>query len=105
MMKPLESEVQKAILAYLEVTRTFHYRNNSGAYKAEHGSFVRYGTPGSPDIVCVIRGHYVGLEVKRPGGKLSPMQKQFAKELIDHGGYYFMVTSIDDVIKAIHSIP
>lgn len=103
--EPLEKETQNAILAYLEITQRFHYRNNSGAYKTEHGSYVRYGTPGSPDIVCVINGFYIGFEVKRRGGKLSPDQRKFQKELTDNGGYYFLVTSVDDVIKAIHSIP
>jgi hypothetical protein len=46
-----EKEIQKAILDYLALKRYFHCRNNSGAYKAEHGSYIRYGTPGSPDVL------------------------------------------------------
>ena len=93
-----ESDVQKAIIQYLEVKHIFHYRNNSGAYKAEHGSFIRYGAVGSPDIICVINGQYVGIEVKRPGGRLSPFQKIFAENLVKAGGRYILAFSIDDVI-------
>jgi hypothetical protein len=56
-----ESETQKAILEWLAWRKIFHCRNNSGAI-------------GSPDIVCVINGQYVGIEVKAPKGKQNESQ-------------------------------
>jgi hypothetical protein len=91
-----ESHAQ-AILDYLAVKRHFCWRNNSGAFKAEHGSFVRARMPGSPDIVCCIDGIVVGLEVKGSKGNLSEAQCDFETRIEQAGGRYHVVRSIDDV--------
>jgi len=95
-----ESEVQRAILDYLKIKRVFYYRQNTGGIVAESGHFVRYGTPGSPDIICVIKGQYVGIEVKAPKGKQNPNQIQFQQDLERAGGRYVLAYSLDDIIKA-----
>lgn len=96
-----ESEIQKAIIEYLTLKRVFHYRNNSGGFKNEKTNhFYRFGTPGSPDIVCVFKGQYVGIEVKKPGGKQNPNQIQFQKDLEKAGGMYVLAYSLDEVINA-----
>lgn len=96
-----ESEVQKAILQYLQVKNIFHYRNNSGAFQAKNGNFVRFGAVGSPDIICVIKGQYVGIEVKKPKGIQSEYQKIFQENLEKAGGRYILAFSIDDVMKVV----
>jgi hypothetical protein len=97
-----ESEVQRSILQYLAIKKVFHYRNNSGAivstYKGKE-RFMRFGALGSPDIICIIKGRFVGIEVKRPGGKQNPNQLQFQKDLEKAGGLYVLAYSLDDVIK------
>lgn len=93
-----ESDVQRAILDYLALKRIFHYRNNSGAFKRDDGHFYRFGALGSPDIVCVVNGQYVGIEVKAPGGKQSEHQKEFQRRLEEAGGRYLLACSLDDVI-------
>jgi hypothetical protein len=50
--------------------------------------FMRFGSAGSPDIVCVIGGQYIGIEVKRKGGKQSEAQKEFQASLETAGGEY-----------------
>jgi len=96
-----ETDVQRAILDYLALKRIFHYRNNSGAFKRDDGHFYRFGALGSPDIVCVVNGQYVGIEVKAPGGKQSEHQKEFQRQLEAAGGRYIIVHSIDDVLAQI----
>lgn len=98
-MPSTEKETQAAILGYLEARRIFHYRQNSGAYKTQAGGFVRYGSPGAPDIVCVFNGGYIGIEVKDKKGKMNENQEAFAKALTDAGGVYLVARSIDDVIE------
>ena len=95
-----EKEIQKAILEYLTIKRYFHWRNNSGAYKTEHGSFVRYGTPGSPDIILVKNGFVWGIEVKTERGKLSGHQEAFRLALTEAGGTYLVARSIGDLQRA-----
>lgn len=102
--RPKESEVQRAILDYLELRGIFHYRNNSGAFKREDGHFYRFGAVGSPDIVCVIKGYFIGLEVKSPTGSQSADQKQFQSHLEKAGGFYFVVRSIDDAQRAFQHV-
>ena len=96
-----ESGTQKAILDYLALRHIFHYRNNSGAFKRDDGHFYRFGATGSPDIVCVINGQYVGIEVKAPKGKQSENQKAFQEELERAGGRYILAYSLDDVVNAL----
>jgi len=61
--------------------------------------FMRFGALGSPDVVCVINGIYVGIEVKGTGGKQNENQKAFEKELHEAGGWYILAYSVDDVSK------
>lgn len=94
-----ESETQKAIIQYLTLKRIFHWRNNTGATKTERGGFIRYGFPGSPDIICVINGQFVGIEVKAKGEKQNENQVLFQKSLEEAGGKYILAYSLDDVIN------
>ncbi len=98
-IKISEKEVQNAILQYLQVKRVFHFRNNTGATKTATGGFIKFGTPGSPDIIVVKEGIFIGIEVKRPGGKLSPNQKLFCDALIAAGGRYVVAQSLEDVME------
>jgi hypothetical protein len=100
-----ESDVQRQILDYLVLKRIFHYRNNSGAFDNGHGGFYRFGAPGSPDIICVIGGQYVGIEVKAKKGRQSEHQKDFQKRLETAGGKYVLAYSLDDVITGLTPLP
>jgi len=57
-----EAHAQLQILDYLALKQIFHYRNNSGAFKDKKGHFYRFGALGSPDIICVIAGQFVGID-------------------------------------------
>ena len=92
-----ESEIQSAILQYLGYRNHFFFRCNTGAYRTEHGSFIRYGTPGAPDIVVVANGTMIGIEVKTSKGVLSEDQAAFGEKLKAAGGIYIVARSIDDV--------
>jgi hypothetical protein len=96
-----ESEVQKQILDYLALKGIFHYRNNSGAFVDSQKHFYRFGAKGSPDIICIIKGRYVGLEVKTPKGKLSDDQIAFHRNLMAADGIVFTVRSLDEAIEAV----
>jgi hypothetical protein len=99
-----EHDLQNLILDYLSAKRIFHYRNNSGAMAKEYNGkkyFMRFGCPGSPDIVCVINGLYVGIECKGEKGKQSETQKEFQKNLEYSGGKYILAYSLDDVLVSL----
>lgn len=89
------------------MSRIFHYRNNTGATVIGEGKgkrFLRFGAKGSPDIVCVINGNYVGIEVKGLKGYQSPDQKSFQEGLEGAGGRYILARSLDDVIDGLKDI-
>ena len=95
-----EKDIQNAILHYLQLRWHFHWRNNTGAFKAEHGSFVRFGTPGSPDIFVLKDGLLIGIEVKTPEGRVSKDQEAFGKRMELAGGKYLVARSVEDVMDA-----
>ena len=94
-----EADIQRHILMWLDYVKIFHYRNNSGAFKREDGHFYRFGAVGSPDIICVIGGKYIGIEVKAAKGKQSENQKTFQKELEKAGGKYILARKLEDVYE------
>ena len=63
-IKTKEREVLKSCLDWLTYKKIFHHRNNTGAFTNEAGHFFRFGASGSPDIVCVVNGRYIGIECK-----------------------------------------
>ena len=94
----LEKDIQNQILEYLKLKRIFHFRNNVGAGMMGK-RFVRFGIPGAPDIFALKNGVLYGLEVKRPGSKQSPLQKEFGDKMNAEGAVYRVVFNLDDVIK------
>ena len=94
-----ETQLVKACEQYLKLKGVFCYRNNSGGMKTPTGGFIRFGATGSPDIVAVIKGKFIGIECKTDKGKQSPGQKEFEKNLKQAGGEYWLVRNLDDLIK------
>lgn len=97
-----EHDVQKSILNLLEQFRIFHWRNNTGVaistYKGKK-RIIRYGKTGSPDIICIRNGQFIGIEVKGIGCEQSPKQIEFQQDLERAGGKYILAHSVDDVAK------
>ena len=99
-----EKSTQAAVMQYLDIRGIFHYRNNSGAMRAAHGGYIRFGAKGSPDIVAVLKGQYIGLEIKDIKGKQSDSQKEFQTALENAGGVYMLVRDVDEVIHIFESM-
>jgi len=65
-----------------------------------------YGLKGCADLLCCgtvdgVPGRFVAIELKRPGGKVSPEQEKFLKEVRSRGGIAFVAESTQDVIAAL----
>ncbi len=109
--KPAESLVLSRCLTLLANWRVFGWRNNTGSYKAE-GRFIRYGHPGSSDILAVLddrfrdpitgrnlAGVMLCVECKRKGGKQSSDQRLFEQCVTKRGAIYLLVFSEDELAK------
>lgn len=95
-----EEQVQNNIVRWLSL-HGFNLAVNPtrAQYSVKGKKFKRFdGTPGAPDIIVVINSFYIGLELKRPVGSIqSDAQKNFQADLERVGGYYQIVTCINDI--------
>ena len=92
-----ESALVKICILWLGYKRIFCYRQNSGAGITPSGRFIRYGKVGSPDIIAVIGGKYIGIECKIGKGRQSPSQIEFQEKLENAGGEYWIVRQLEDL--------
>jgi SpoU rRNA methylase family enzyme len=84
-----ESEIQDQIIEVLERRNIFFYRAASGGNRK-----ARFGRRGAPDLILVIKGLYVGVEVKTLKGEQSREQTVFQTDLEKKGhGIYLLVRS------------
>lgn len=75
------------------------WKNATGVTKIDD-RVIRYGLPGSPDIIGILAGgRFLGLEIKTGSARQSPQQKFFQKRFESLGGIYIAIHSIEDTKK------
>lgn len=90
----LESKIQKDIISYLKRKRVYHFR-----FQAQSN------LNGLPDIICLYKGFFLGLELKREkGGKASGLQEKKIKAINDNGGIGRIIKSVNEVEQLINMI-
>jgi len=107
-----EAQIQKEILHWLSLQpkdQMFSWRMYTGPIVRGNPAkgktfFTPNPCPGLPDIIVIIKGRFVGLEIKQPKGRQSTEQKTFEQAIKKAGGFYFLIRSLDEAIKAIESI-
>lgn len=104
-IKERESDIQKAIIGYLQYRGYYVQRMNSGAINAvsKYGvpHLVRLSAPGTPDIMAfrIYKGftRLLFIEVKRQGGKLTILQQAKINELETYGAECLVAHSVEEV--------
>lgn len=102
-IKISEKDAQKGICEYLALRmgqkKLMFWRNNNAPIfdpkLGFHRKLPAHTLKGSPDIIVIHNGFFIGLEVKGSGVKLSPDQVKFqtmVKEI--GGGEYHRVTRL-----------
>ena len=88
-----ESWYQRKIMSWIKLTYPLAavWKNAAGVYSQG----------GIPDISAVIAGHYFGIEVKRPGGRATELQKKMIDKINKAGGTAGVCTTIEDANKLI----
>ncbi len=84
-----EKTIENKIKKYLDDNNYYFFKN--------HGNV--WTEPGRPDIVACIEGKFVGIEVKKPGGIVSPAQEKQGLKIQKSGGLFLIAYSLDDVIN------
>jgi penicillin-binding protein-related factor A (putative recombinase) len=99
-----EQDTVRAILQYLGARHILAWRINVGAVTAKaHGfnasdRFIRFSPKGMSDIIGVMEGRFLAIEVKAIGGKPPTVwQRAFMEQVRKHGGIAFVATSVAEV--------
>lgn len=85
-----EKDVRRVCKDYLEVKGwfVFYLLQGLGCY------------PGATDMISIKDGRVLFIEIKRPGrGRQSDRQKQFQRDIEEHGGEYILTNDLDDLIE------
>jgi Holliday junction resolvase len=53
--------------------------------------------PGWPDLMAIKKGRHLHIEVKRPGGRVSPLQTAMHGIIRQHGAEAFVAYGVEDV--------
>lgn len=97
-----ERAIQKAIVAYLRATGCLVAVTDAGAaYRA--GAFFGDAIPaGWPDVTGLLPdGRFIGVEVKAPGGRQSPVQRAMELAIRQRRGIYVLAYGVQDVREGI----
>ena len=116
-VKISEGDIKKACCDYLQVLenqkKLMFIRNNTLAVQTKSGHYVKNGKVGSPDIFvwipegipqdlyCMWVLRSIAIECKSEKGKLSPDQIKWKADFEKLGGAYYVVKSLDDLMKII----
>lgn len=107
-LEPLEKDIEKSILQYLDcLPGCFAWKNvTAGYFDTKTKTFKKqrnkYAINGVSDIIGVYKGNFLAIEVKRPSNKARPIEQVlFIDHVNKHGGTAFFATSIDDVKKGL----
>jgi len=82
-----ETAIRRAIVDYLRLHgwKVVRIHQSLGSEK------------GIPDLVAIREGKTVWIEVKTPNGRLSAHQRAWLQDLEDHGGWWIVARSVEDV--------
>lgn len=101
---PLEKDIQLACCQYLELKRHFFWRQNTtptfDITKKTFRAMPKFSLKGVPDIIVIGNGgQFIGIEIKRPGGKLREEQQSFKEMCQRVGAQYHTITDVSQLIE------
>jgi hypothetical protein len=87
----------------LNATRQYLRLKGYLVIRHQQGSMCQ---PGIPDLSAIKRGRTIYIETKSPKwrGKLSKDQAKFKADIEAHGGMFFVIDSVDEMIKIVDEL-
>lgn len=81
------------------------WKNATGVARSLDGErIIRYGLPGSPDIIGFSNmGKFIGIECKTGQAKKSKKQNNFHAIAEKFGAIYFVAKSVDEAVKKLQT--
>lgn len=95
-----EGALQSLIIAWLKTEGIFCWRNNSvgvwngSTYRTQNGVGAINGVS---DILGILNGKLLAIEVKTTIGKVSESQKEFIDNVLLHGGHGLVARDLQSV--------
>lgn len=102
----LEQHIQKQILDYLRLRHVPAIKiTTTGIYVRSRDTYIKNPSKGALDIYACLppNGRSCWIEVKKPGGRVSPEQQQFIDTINQAGGLAFVAESVDQVHRAMQA--
>lgn len=118
-----ESEVQRECVKWLKRNDFRVERCNSGKIQTKHKTWVYLHTAGHPDLYILRDGLFCGVELKSSEKEVDKWeryeqrnimdkgydervhnQKKHRDNIQDHGGYYVICGSVEQMIKRLSAI-
>ncbi len=102
-MKQLEAQLQGAVIRYLREALpsralAFAVPNGGSRDKREAARLKWQGvTPGIPDLLILLDGCVLGIELKTATGRLSDAQKDVSDRFAENGCPWTVARSLEDV--------
>lgn len=95
----MEKEIENSILSFLDFIGVFAWKNQSvGIYdpikKIYRRSNNKYHRKGIADILGIVEGKFLAIEVKSKTGTISPEQRIFIARVNQDGGIGFIARSV-----------
>lgn len=84
-----EKRIENQIKQYLDSIGAWHIKT--------HGNM--FSRAGTPDVLACVNGRFVAIEVKQPGGRVSPLQMAHIKLINQAGGVAFVAYSLEETKK------
>lgn len=102
-----EHLLQVSIHRYLDLMKVFHFAVPNGSMRniIVASKLKREGVKrGVSDLIIVLNGRCMFVEVKTPKGRLSKSQKEFKKSVEELGFEYLIWRSLDDAINFVNCL-
>lgn len=98
-----ERIIEKQILEFLRIIGIYCWKNQSqGTWDAKIGAYRKasaYSIKGASDILGIIQGRFLAIEVKSPGGVVTPEQRIFIARINAEGGISFISRSVEQTAE------
>ena len=97
-MAAAHSHLVTQVIWKLEYYGAFVWRNNTGAFRPRAGGFMRFGYPGSPDVIGILPdGRFIGVECGVGKDMLNAKQVTFRMRTEAVRGVYWEIRNIHEV--------
>jgi len=102
-----EHDIQSVCIQWLNYNGFYAWRANAGMVRTadRYGKYrmIKLGDAGMPDVLAIVKpfGFLYGFEIKRPGGKVTEIQRMKHEKLAQAGAKVFVIHSLEELKKAV----